>query len=147
MRRFILLIVAALALMAATSCSHNNGNIGFWFGTWQCDEIAIDGVKMDGYERNMFFKFQTSVCDIVTTYPHEEYRQHFADFKKQGDNTIILDFSYTADGDFAYDFNPPVESMLKKGENILHYHKKGSKNVILTFENEGKTITYSLKKQ
>ncbi|MDE6534892.1 MAG: lipocalin-like domain-containing protein [Muribaculaceae bacterium] len=146
MRRLTLLLIGFVALLTA-SCTHNNGDIGFWFGTWQCEEITIDGVKKTDYTRNMFFKFQTNVCDIVVTYPHNEYRQRFAEFKEHNDGTITLDFSYTADGDFAYDFNPPAESMLKKGLNVLHYDKINGKKLILTFENDDQTITYTLKKQ
>lgn len=146
MRRITLLLIGIVALLTA-SCTQNNGNIGFWFGTWQCEEIAIDGVKKTDYTRNMFFKFQANVCDIVTTYPHNEYRQHFAEFKEQDNGTITLDFGYTADGDFCYEFNPPAESMLEKGQNILTYHKDGSKKMTLTFNANGRTITYKLKKQ
>lgn len=146
MRRITLMLIGIVALLSA-SCTHNNGNIGFWFGTWQCEEITIDGVKKSDYARNMFFKFQANVCDIVVTYPHNEYRQRFAEFKEQGDGTITLDFSYTADGDFAYDFNPPAESMFSKGLNVIHYTKVNGKKMILTYETEGRTITYILKKQ
>lgn len=145
MRRLTLLLIGIVALIGA-SCTHNNGNIGFWFGTWQCESISIDGVEQTDYARNMFFKFQADVCDIITTYPHNEYRQHFAQFKEQGDGTITLDFTYSADGDFRYEFDPPTESLLEKGVTVMKYHKNGSR-LTLSFDKGGQTITYSLKKQ
>lgn len=148
MRRITLLIVGLIALIAG-SCTHNNGDIGFWFGTWQLTEISVDGEKQQDYNRNIFFKFQANVCDIITVRQHNDYRQFFAEFKPQENGTIIIDCGHTSGTDdfHDYDFDMPEGVAFKKGENLLKYNKINSRKVTLTFENDGKTIIYTLKKQ
>lgn len=150
MRRLSLILLCIAALLS-TSCTQNNGNIGFWFGTWQCSEISVDGERQSDYTGNMFMKFQTDVCDIVVVKDHNDFSQYFAEFKPQDNGTIILDCGHTAGtNDFTdYDFIMPTSPQLPfiKGENILKYDKINSRNVKLTFENDGKTYIFTLKKQ
>lgn len=148
MRRLSLIIFGIVALLS-TSCTHNNGNIGFWFGTWQCSEITVDGKTDVNYSGNMFFKFQTNVCDILIVSTHNDFTQYFAEFKPQDNGTIILDCSHTAGtDDFQdYDFEIPDGLPFVKGENIIKYNKTSNRKVLLTFENDGKTYIYTLKKQ
>lgn len=148
MRKINLFLLGIVAILMA-SCTQNNGNIGFWFGTWQCTEITVDGEPEADYNENLFFKFQTNVCNIVFVSPHNDFSQFFCEFKPQGDGTIILDCSHTSGIDtwHDYEFDIPEGIPFVKGENVLSYSKINSRNVKLTFANEGKTITYTLKKQ
>lgn len=148
MRRLSLIILGIMALFS-TSCTQNNGHIGFWFGTWQCSEISVDGERQSGYTGNMFFKFQTNVCDIVIVSTHNDFTQYFCEFKRQDNGTIILDCGHTSGTDsfHDYDFDMPSGLPFIKGENILRYDKINSRKVKLTYDNDGKTYIFTLKKQ
>ncbi len=148
MRRLSLIIFGIVALIS-TSCSQNDGNIGFWFGTWQCSEISIDGEGQSGYTGNMFFKFQTGICDIVVVSSHNDFTQYFCEFKPQDNGTVILDCGHTAGTDsfHDYDFDLPDGLPFVKGDNIFKYDRINSRKVRLTFDNDGKTYIFTLKKQ
>lgn len=146
MRNLTVKLIGLLSLILA-GCTHNNGYIGDWFGTWQVTEIAVNGEKQDSYTRNMFFKFQTDICNIITVYPHNTYDEHFARFKNEGNNTILIDFGYTDEWN-PIEFDAPEESMFSNGPNILNVKRESSREKLLTLrKEEGLTITYKLKKQ
>ena len=46
-------------------CTHNNGDIGQWFGTWQITSIDINGSAEKDYHGNMFWKFQNNIIEMV----------------------------------------------------------------------------------
>lgn len=145
MRTLTSCLIATVMLFLA-GCMHNNGYIGNWFGTWHVTEITIDGVKSETYADNMFFKFQTDICDIVTVGDHNYYSEHFARWSET-DNILTIDFSYT-DEFYPPSFNPPAESMLESGPNLFEVRKKGNSLIYLTrHTSSGETIVYTLKKQ
>ena len=48
-------------LAAATlSCTHNNGDIGVWFGLWKVTSVEVDGSADRKYKGNMYFSFQNT---------------------------------------------------------------------------------------
>ena len=62
MKKKILFAIAATAIIAA--CTHNDGNIGDWFGAWKLREITINGTPDAAYGGNMFWKFQSATIEI-----------------------------------------------------------------------------------
>ncbi len=140
-------ILLGLVLLLTVGCTQNNGNIGLWFGTWQVTEISVDCEPQQDYEKNMFFKFQANVCDVITVFPHETYYQHFAEFTEVDKNTIIVDFSHTDEWN-PVEFDVPTGSFLENGKNIFNVTKHNNRKLTLTLQKpDGTTITYSLKKQ
>lgn len=51
-------------MMTLGGCSHNNGDIGYWFGLWHLDSIEIDGTPVADYDSNTYFMFQGKVFCI-----------------------------------------------------------------------------------
>ena len=141
--RILSLIISGIVALFSTSCTQNNGNIGFWFGIWQCSEISIDGERQSEYSGNMFFKFQANLCDILFVYSHNDYQHYLSEFKPQDNRTIILDYGHTSDTN---SFMPPSGLPFIKGENIIRYDKINSRKVKLTYD-DGKTYIFTLKKQ
>lgn len=144
--KLALLLIVTVAV--APSCMHNRGDIGVWFGTWKCTAIEVDGVLDTQYAGNMFFKFQTDICEVVTVGPHHTYTQSWAHFEERQDGRqIIIDFSYTDAWD-SRNFSPPVGSHLIDGENVLFNDRPGKRDIHLTLNGEdGSIVVYSLIKE
>ena len=50
-----------LAIVAMSSCTKNNGDIGYWFGLWHLDSIELNGEVDNNYNGCYYFKFQNKV--------------------------------------------------------------------------------------
>ena len=61
------LVIMVASMLAMTSCTHNNGDIGMWFGTWHVEQVDMDGSPIDGYMGNSFFQFQSTVFQLRYT--------------------------------------------------------------------------------
>ena len=73
------IIMALLALVALSGCSHNNGDIGLWFGLWHLDTVEIDGEPDADYDGNFYFMFQNKVfCVRWVNELQHEYIESFA---------------------------------------------------------------------
>lgn len=81
-------------LLALSSCSHNNGDIGYWFGLWHLDSIEVDGVTDDAYDGNYYFMFQGSVfCIRWINEQQHEYIESFAQWSENtADGTMTINF-------------------------------------------------------
>ncbi len=51
-----LLLASVFILM--TGCTHNDGDIGPWFGTWQLENVMIDDKPEEDYHHDIFWQFQ-----------------------------------------------------------------------------------------
>lgn len=49
-----LLVILALS----TSCTHTDGDIGPWFGSWYLEEILVNGEKESSYQKDIMISFQ-----------------------------------------------------------------------------------------
>ena len=145
----ILKLLILTALLGLSGCMQHNGRIGDWFGTWKLTEIKVDGTADQTYDGNIFFQFQTNVVRIVevdvTT--SNAYKDCFGSWSDD-DATLVLNFSYTADGRDD-NFNPPAITRLSREENILRVNKESSRAMTWTLQESGtnRTVTYRLKKQ
>ena len=45
MKRALHILIIMLSMAALSSCTHNNGDIGPYFGTWKMLSIEVDGVE------------------------------------------------------------------------------------------------------
>lgn len=86
-------LVLPLILAFMAGCTHNNGDIGIWFGTWLVESITQDGsthpVMIDG---TLCFQFQGEIATIrQTTISHDE----FVDYGtwREGDGKLYILFS------------------------------------------------------
>lgn len=144
--RVLKFLLALTTLLTLTACMHNRGDIGIWFGTWKCTAIEVDGEPDTAYGGNMFFKFQTDICEIVTVGDHHSYTQSWSHFEDRGD-ILFIDFSYTDEWDSSL-FTPPSGSYLNNGSNELRIDRPGKRNIRLTLTKaDDTTIVYTLKKE
>ena len=94
MHGILLLLSACVAL---SGCTRNNGDIGRWFGTWQLEEITVDGEVDADYGRNIFWKFQNDIICMVKVDSSDgmnRYEQVWGTWEER-DNNLFLDFTYS----------------------------------------------------
>ena len=80
-------ILAAAALMIFSGCTHNNGDIGYWFGLWHLDYIEIEGTPAAGYDGNAYFMFQGKVfCVRCVNEANHDFVESFAQWMESDDH-------------------------------------------------------------
>lgn len=92
-------IIAALAIAIASlvaSCTHNNGDIGPWFGTWHVEKMVVDGIDNPNFPDSVFFQFQSYVFCMRRIYPHQQYYAAFGTWEDLGNNSLRIVFPDTA---------------------------------------------------
>lgn len=84
------IILTVAALLALSGCSHNNGDIGPWFGLWHLDAIEIDGEPDTDYDGNYYFLFQGKVfCIRWVNDQQHELIESYAQWQESDDGTIM----------------------------------------------------------
>ncbi|MBR5101547.1 MAG: lipocalin-like domain-containing protein [Muribaculaceae bacterium] len=141
MKRFIsITTVLITTLWLTTSCTHNNGDIGIWFGTWKITSIERNGETVSSYRGNMFFLFQTTMFEM-----REAEHDHFVNetFGQWSEENDILTISFP---DAEYQ---PLYTMTTMGftaTNHLKIISRSSSHVTLQLTTTDCTYTYYLKK-
>ncbi len=69
--------LAAAFSLILPACTHNNGDIGIWFGTWHVEKVttAHDDQPVPDYKGNFYMQFQSKVIRITandTLHNHEQ---------------------------------------------------------------------------
>jgi hypothetical protein len=143
----ILLLLTALSFMSG--CTHNNGDIGDWFGTWKLQSIDINGVADESYQANVFWKFQNDIISMAQA--NDEL--HTADTRygtwTQHDDQLLLDFGHsdnsTAAGQGQYQPLPAV--YLPSGQSTLTIVDLDSSKLTLRYVAANEIVyTYHFKK-
>ena len=88
MKKTAIYIILLFILLTLGSCTRNHGDIGIWFGTWQVENITIDG-KPENVEGNYFFQFQNKVFRVSRVSGHEDLVESFGTWEENGDNMTI----------------------------------------------------------
>ncbi len=143
------LFLLAILAVGASSCTHNNGDIGFWFGTWQVDKILLDGQPDTTYTKhNMFFQFQTAYFKIVLSEPHNATTSGLS-YCEVHDDQLWVNFNFTSDA-IGGQYDPPGPSHLLRGYdvktgdpvwNYFTYRHNGRKLTLTTFNRPDSIIT------
>lgn len=145
------IIFSILAIMGISSCTHNNGDIGSWFGTWKVTEITINGTPDADYEGNLFWSFQTSVIGMTTVDSALGITtaESWGSWEQQGD-ILRLDFTHTDDShpvQGSSKYSPLPSSHLPSGISELQILSLSSSAVRLHYTaDDGSIYKYSLKK-
>lgn len=128
-------MLIALVGFISTSCTHNNGDIGHWFGTWRLETIEINGVTDPDYQSpRLIWKFQSDIVSIGE--PDEvnhEFMRVFGNWYQDGD-ILHLDFDKEM-GDWSHELHIPLITDLK----IL---KLTSKVIELQYTDSANNIYY-----
>ena len=70
MKRIIYLTSLLFAMLFMVGCTHNNGDIGPWWGQWKVERIELNGEPEANYKGDFFFRWQSSVICVVRSYPN-----------------------------------------------------------------------------
>lgn len=136
------IILAIVALMSLGSCSHNDGDIGYWFGLWHLDSIEINGTPVPDYDGNTYFMFQGKVFCIRCVYEtHHAYNESYAQWQESDDHqSATITF---VDDRFAPTITPlvPLESITTFMVVTLNHKEMVIKH---THSETGDTRTYYL---
>lgn len=149
MKRLFIILIPILSLLTA-GCTHNNGDIGPWFGTWQLEEITADGVADVDYHHDIFWQFQSTVfCMRKVTALHDVYPR-WGTWQETGDNILSLDFTHhdTDHPEGSTIYTPFPETHLKaSGVSDLKIVEMSRSKLQLEYTgDDGITYRYFLKK-
>jgi len=131
-------LIALLALVGLCGCTHNDGDIGIWFGTWHVEQITAGGTPVN-VEGDYFFQFQSKVFRVSQVYGHEQLIDSYGTWEENGDKMTI---SFPDPSTF-YITMPGLES-----RNDFTVTTTSSREVTFTkTDANGTTFAYHLKKQ
>lgn len=136
------LIISLLSIFMLSSCMHNNGDIGDYFGTWKVKTISVDGETDASYSGNVFFQFQSDVVRLVQNRSNYDITEYFGTW--EGDeNTLIIDLDHKVNPESEV-YNIPEITHLVKGENHISVTGQTSSKMTWTFTSNSQTIIYTL---
>ena len=131
-------------LLALSSCSHNNGDIGYWFGLWHLDAIEVDGVPDDGYDGNYYFLFQGKVfCLRYVIESTHESLDAYAQWQESDDKQYVtINF---IDNRFSPYFGDQIPLNYLSTVSTLKVDTLTSTTIVLTSTlDDATTVTYRL---
>lgn len=149
-------IICLCAVMAG--CTHNNGDIGLWFGRWQLTEISADRNPLTEYSGNMSWAFQRDIVGITTVTDYHSALETWGQWKSDDNTYLSLNFDYTWDHpeNISPSFTPPaILHFPAKHEGepyppvMLDIVEQTSSRMTLTYHSaaDGVLYTYKFRKQ
>lgn len=84
-------IISIIAILTLASCTHNNGDIGNWFGSWKVEQIQDEDGQAVTYEGTLYFQFQSKVFNMRLITDHHTYTDCFGNWKEE-DKSLLLTF-------------------------------------------------------
>lgn len=148
MKRFnpkycFLTCLATILLMTLNACTHNNGDIGVWFGSWHVEKIAnvATGEPVEGYDGRYFMQFQSSVIRIVATDSLHNYEQSFGMWDDSDEGLLHV---YFPDAQQFHCNLPGIE-----GDNVFLIEEKSDSKIVLSHakRSDSTALRYWLVKQ
>lgn len=138
----IAVLAAVILSMLSAGCTHNNGDIGPWFGTWQVSRIEADGVPLPDYSGNVVLKFQNHVMESRVQSENHSYSAYWCSWSET-DGALKLEITPGDDSSGYVD-----ELMIPwTPVNILRIRSQTGKSACLSrLSDEGVEYTYYLKK-
>lgn len=135
---WIKLALLFVLVIPFTSCTHNNGNIGYLFGIWTLESVEIDGEIQPQKQAEITWSFQNNIIWMHAVYDHEGVHDAFAywnwiDGKKQLELDLSHDY-YEEMKELQWGTRVKLD-VLKYTKNDLQllYYDKHGKRVIFTF--------------
>lgn len=149
MKRIKEILLFTLLGIGLSACTHNDGDIGVYFGTWKVEEITIDGVVDMDYQDNLFFQFQSGVFCMRRVDEHHVATVSWGSWEEVSDNVLRLSFVYSDDNapEGSEKYSPLPESHLPKGVRDLEILQLTGSVMRLQYVAGGKIdYEYKLKK-
>ncbi len=133
-------LLGAVILLALTSCTHNNGDIGSLYGQWKLVSIDAQGVEIPEYNGDVFWSFQDSAIQILSRMDQHEFEQRYGNWSlTDGDTRLVLTFPD--------DRWPAPRSIGLKETTVLHVITLTSRDAVFEMsDTDGMSITYTLRK-
>ena len=141
-----IMMVAVVATLAMTSCTHKKGDIGPWFGTWHVEKYEIDGKEI-GETSSVhiganFFQFQSSLVQLRYSGVNHDEQVSTGTWQNNG-NEIVIKFP---DAQLIWAIIVGFD-MTPGAENHLKVEKQDGSNAVLSLTStDGHTYRYTLKK-
>ena len=133
-------MILLAALLVVASCTTNNGDIGPWFGTWRVTEITTDGVADADYQGNMFFKFQSTVFEMLLVHDDHGTENRFGIWNDDGKGTLTVSFPDA-------NHEPLPQSHMRAEQNVLTFNGVQSSGFVLRLDSpDGHVYTCRLVK-
>lgn len=133
-------MILLAALLVVASCTTNNGDIGPWFGTWRVTEITTDGVADADYQGNMFFKFQSTVFEMLLVHDDHGTENRFGIWNDDGKGTLTVSFPDA-------NHEPLPQSHMRAEQNVLTFNGVQASGFVLRLDSpDGHVYTYRLVK-
>lgn len=143
--------IMAILIVAVTfvSCTHNNGDIGEYFGTWKLETISVDGNTDSAYGGDIFWKFQTSVICMERVTELHDTENRWGTWAQIGSDVLRMDFTHHDDthpeGSDMY--SPFPETYIPNGVTDLTIMSMSGSSMVLGYtKDDGTVIKYNLKK-
>ena len=134
-------------MVVLQACTHNDGAIGPWFGTWGMPSMTVDGAVPDGFNpATTVWEFQSDILKISLLDSH-----HYVDAVswctwREADGHLYLDYTHSIEGDAQYDA-PAWLLLQNKDVCDLTIVERGSRRMVLSYTApDGSTVVYTLKK-
>ena len=140
----------ALAIVSMTGCTHNNGDIGDWFGTWHLKSIAFNDSPDADYDGNIVWKFQNNIIEMIEADDAEHTALERFGTWSATDSELTLNFTHS---DERYPagtgiYQPLPATHLPAAVSTLRILKLSSSEIILQFDSEDNAvIVYTLRRQ
>ncbi|MDE6266351.1 MAG: lipocalin-like domain-containing protein [Muribaculaceae bacterium] len=152
MKRTLFILLTMISMTLISSCTHNNGDIGPWFGQWKLSELKIDGVADPAYKGDVFWSFQTNIFmmkEMLT-----DGTGQWADMRwgswEESDGELLLIFTFSSDhtppGQGSYHPLPGMYLPTNQVSHLKILKYPGSKMELSYTTPEGKQITYYLER-
>ena len=131
-------------MVVMSGCTHNNGDIGLWFGLWHLDSIEVGGAVDDEYDGNYYFLFQSKVfCIRWVNEQGHDYIESYAQWQESEDGkTMTINF---VDNRFSPNMNSSIPDNYLSTVTTLAVDTLTSTTMELHYtRDDGIVITYHL---
>lgn len=152
--RFIHILLPAVVSLMLCGCVTNDGDIGFWYGTWAFEKITVDGVETDDWKTDDTWSnvsFQNNIAAFALVDADGSYEQRWCTWTADDNNHIVaFDFTHsdnqTAPGTGKY--AAPAWLYFEPGVTKITYHLTNNKSMRWTNTlSDGRRIEYQLRKE
>lgn len=127
------------------SCTHNNGDIGHYFGTWKLDRMTINGADDVDYQNNVLWKFQAGVMCMVRVDDVTHIKTEGWGTWEEDGNILRIGYIHHDDSnpEGSSKYSPLPETHIPKGVTELEILKQNSSTMELKYiNNDGQVILY-----
>ena len=140
LRKFLPVLLAFIAM----GCTHNDGDIGPWFGSWAMPAMTVDGDTPPGFDPvATVWEFQSEVVRIGLLDDHHDFAATAWGTWREADGRLYLDFTH-GNGEYT----APSWLLMHPGKVLVLYivERENRRMVLRYITPKGESVVYTLKK-